>query len=255
MRKAFIDRKVIFWGLGITFIVLLSGCAATQVALEKKDLAVDTRMSDTIFLDADEMAQNDKTIFVNIKNTSGQDLDIESLVKQSLIDKGYKILPSAAQASYVLQANILYIGATDISAARSALAAGYGGAFTGALAGGMIGGAARNTWKGAGYGAAIGGLIGGAAETIAGALVKDVTYTIITDVMVSAKTAERVEQKTESTLKQAASSSAVQTSAASSSRKKYQTRIVSTANKVNLKLAEALPPLTSGLVKSVSGLF
>ncbi|WP_422491663.1 complement resistance protein TraT, partial [Endozoicomonas sp. ALE010] len=36
--------------------------------------------------------------------------------------------------------------------------------------------------------------------------------------------------------------------------KKYQTRVVSTANKVNLKFEEALPELKKGLSNSISGL-
>jgi hypothetical protein len=37
--------------------------------------------------------------------------------------------------------------------------------------------------------------------------------------------------------------------------KKYRTRVVSTANKVNLEYEEAAPALTQGLAKSLSGLF
>jgi len=38
-------------------------------------------------------------------------------------------------------------------------------------------------------------------------------------------------------------------------KKKYQTRNVSTANKVNLKLENAINPLIQGLAKSVAGIF
>ena len=34
----------------ILLCVAFAGCAATQIALEKKDLKVETQMSDTIFL-------------------------------------------------------------------------------------------------------------------------------------------------------------------------------------------------------------
>jgi hypothetical protein len=37
--------------------------------------------------------------------------------------------------------------------------------------------------------------------------------------------------------------------------KTYQTRIVSTANKVNLEFNEALKSLEDGLVRSISGIF
>ena len=38
-------------------------------------------------------------------------------------------------------------------------------------------------------------------------------------------------------------------------RKKYQTRIVSSARKTNLEFAEALPHLEQGLVNSIGGVF
>jgi len=69
----------------VVLISLLSGCAATQIALEKKDLDVQTQMSDTIFLDADEMASNDKTVFVSIKNTSDKDVDIDAPIRETPI--------------------------------------------------------------------------------------------------------------------------------------------------------------------------
>ena len=47
----------------------------------------------------------------------------------------------------------------------------------------------------------------------------------------------------------------MQTSQQTTQKKKYQTRIVSTANKVNLKLEDAINPLTQGLAKSVAGIF
>ena len=36
---------------------------------------------------------------------------------------------------------------------------------------------------------------------------------------------------------------------------KYRTRVISTANKVNLVYDEAAPDLTNGLTRSISGLF
>lgn len=46
-----------------------------------------------------------------------------------------------------------------------------------------------------------------------------------------------------------------QTSSEVTDVKKYRTRIVSTATKANLEYEEAAPPLTEGLIRSVSGLF
>ncbi len=48
--------------------ILLSGCAATHVAISKRDLDVQTKMSDTVFLDP--VGADRKTVFVQIRNTS-----------------------------------------------------------------------------------------------------------------------------------------------------------------------------------------
>jgi len=236
------------------FIVLFifSGCAATQIALEKKDLRVETKMSSTIFLDIETQAS--RTAFIDVRNTSDQDIDIKTLLASKLQPKGYTISATPKEAFYILQCNILYVGKADPSALRESLYAGYGGALGGAVAGGMIGAAIRHG-AGLGYGAGIGALAGVTAELIAGSLVKDVTYTIVTDLMVSEQSMENVSQTIEADLNQGSGSKIKQSSNTTVNRKRYQTRIVSTANKVNLDLAEALPQLTDNLSKSIAGIF
>jgi outer membrane lipoprotein SlyB len=228
------------------------GCAATQIALEKKDLSVQTRMSETVFLDLDE--EQGRTIYVDVKNTSDKDIDVESPLRQNLQAKGFTIAASPREAFYHLQANILYVGKADPSALREVLNAGYGTALAGGLGGAAIGGATHN-YSGALYGGAIGMLAGGAAEVVSGALVKDVTYTIVTDLQISQATHEKVEQSVRSALKQGTASTVVQKSDSSRNRKTYQTRIMSTANKVNLGFDEAEPYLIAGLSKSIAGIF
>lgn len=236
----------------VLIAVLLASCAAMQVALEKKDLKVETKMSDTIFLDIENQAE--RTIFVDIKNTSDKALDIKPFVISKLLANGYKVTTSPKEAFYILQGNVLYVGQADPSALRTAVAAGYGGTFAGAVGGALIGGAAGGG-SGALYGAGIGSLVGAGAEMIAGSLVKDVTYTIVTDLMISERSKEAVEQRVESDLAQGSGSRIRQMSQTASQRKRYTTRIASTANQVNLKLEEALPSLTEGLAKSIAGIF
>ena len=233
-------------------ICLCSGCAAIQIALEKKDLKVETQMSNTVFLDLETQAS--RTAFIDVRNTSDKDIDIKTLLASKLQSKGYTISATPKEAFYILQCNILYVGKADPSALRSSLYAGYGGALGGAVAGGMIGAATRHG-AGLGYGAGIGALAGGAAELIAGSLVKDVTYTIVTDLMISEQSKESVSQTIQSVLQQGSGSKIQQSSSTTVSRKRYQTRIVSTANQVNLHLEEALQPLSEGLTKSIAGVF
>lgn len=232
--------------------VLFSGCAATQIALEHKDLKVSTQMSATVFLDVEN--RSEKTVYLDIKNTSDKDINVRPMIESRLAAAGYSVLPSAQSAFYILQANILQVGVADPSALRESLGAGFGGALAGGLAGAVIGGNSRSP-MGAYNGAAVGGLVAGAGELIAGSLVKDVTFSMITDLQIMEKTSGDVTQTVNSDLAQGTGTRVVQTSASTTSRRKYQTRIVSTANQVNLKFEEALPALQEQLGKSVAGIF
>ncbi len=233
----------------------LSGCAAVSTSIAHKDLDVQTKMSDTIFLDPVEADK--KFIYVEIRNTSDKaDFDIVGPIQRALQSKGYTITTNSKSAHYWLRANVLSVDKASPTAAEAALSTGFGGAIAGAALGGTVG-AAAGGWGGAGYGAMAGGLAGAAIETIANAAVKDVTYMVITDIEI-AEQAEQgvlVRQDSKQDAKQGIGGSRIQTSSELSDKKKYRTRIVSTANKVNLEYAEAVPDLTNGLVRSISGLF
>ncbi|MGO0309007.1 complement resistance protein TraT [Endozoicomonas acroporae] len=223
----------------------LYGCAATQVALEKKDLDVQTQMSDTIFLDP--VSASKKTVFIQIRNTSDrQQLQITDAISSNIQSKGYKLLDDPDAAHYLLQVNILQAGKTDPAAAERALAGGYGSVVVGAAAGYAVGGS--------GTAATAGGLLFGAAELVANSLVKDVTYSLITDIQLSERAKGSVSSNSAHSLKQGNSGSTQVQYSEVGERKKYQTRVVSTANKVNLKFEEALPELKKGLSNSISGL-
>lgn len=234
----------------ILFLFLL-GCSATHTAFNKRNLDVQTKMSATIFLDP--VASDKKTVFLQVKNTTGQSsFDLQDKIKYSIIAKGYKIVEDPKLAHYVLQANVLQVGKSDLRAADYALNGGFGGAVSGALIGGGVGALASNDGKGMLAGA----LIGGAVSTIADALVKDIVYTAITDVQISEKVfGSSVEEKTKSKLKQGTSGSSKLKSIKTVNWKKYQTRIVSTANKANLKFEEAAKPLREGLARTIAGIF
>ncbi|MDP2904382.1 MAG: complement resistance protein TraT [Methylovulum sp.] len=239
----------------ITCALALGGCAAVSTSIAHKDLDVQTKMSDTIFLDPVEPEK--KVIYIEIRNTSDKtNFDIAAPVQRALQAKGYTITTNPKIAHYWLRANVLSVDKASPTAAQAALSSGFGGALAGAALGGTIG-AASAGWGGVGYGAMAGGLAGAAIETIANAAVKDVTYMVITDVEI-AEQAEQgviVRQDSKQDAKQGIGGSRVQSSSELSDKKKYRTRIVSTANKVNLDYTEAATDLTNGLVRSISGLF
>ena len=70
---------------------LLSGCAATQVAISKRDLDVQTKMSETVFLDP--VGADKKTILGQSRNTSDKpDLSVNDEIAAALQAKGYTLM-------------------------------------------------------------------------------------------------------------------------------------------------------------------
>lgn len=207
------------------FIMLLSGCAAIGTAISHRNLETQTLMSKSIFMDPVNSAA-DKTIFVQVHNTTDKpSFEIKPGLVDALQSKGYRVEAHPARAHYVLQVNLLQVGKSSKTAAKEMMANGYGGTIEGAATGIAIGAVAG----GDGGSMLAGGLIGGLVSTIADNAVKDVNYSGIVDVKITVRSKPRT--------------------------KIYKTRIMSTANKVNLDFPVAQPKLEMGLVDSISGIF
>lgn len=243
--------KSILKTLVIIFAVSgLSGCGTMHKAIKHGKLDVQTRMSETVFLDP--VADNKRTVVLQIRNTSDKkDLQIEEELKQELQAKGYRVVRNPDEANFMIQANILQVGKNSLEDPFSTLNGGYGGALDGALLGGLAVGLATDNFAGAGVGA----LVGGIGGTIADAMVEVVNYSMITDLQISEKTSGHVAyESSNATLKQGTSGHKTSSWSQKSNWKKYQTRIVSSAKKTNLKFEKALPELKQGLIQSISGL-
>lgn len=242
IKKQFAMRIVVLSAVAVG----LSGCAAAQVALQHKNLDVQTKMSNTIFIPP--VSPSQQTVYVQFKNTSDQSLNVPALEQEldaDLTTQGYRVV-TYNQAHYLLQINVLSIGKMSPSAAQGALGGGYGSALAGAAAGGLIG----QSYVGAG----VGGLVAGVGGMIADSLVKNVTYAMITDVQVGVRSRHAVSQSTASNLQQGTSTTTSQSTYKTGHWIYYRTRIVSTANKVNLSFKTALPVLQGQLVHSLGGI-
>ena len=234
---------------------LLLGCAAVHTVIAKNELDVQTKMSDSVFLEPPSL--DNKIIFVEVKNASDKaNFNIQNEILTKLANKGYEITQDPDHAYYWLRANILSVEKVDSKAADDLLQAGYGGSLTGAVAGTATG-AALSGWSGAGIGGLAGAAAFGIAELVADAAFEDTTYLVIADVEIAerAKDGVIIREDSRQDAKQGLGGGRTQISSEITSRKKYRTRIISTANKVNLSYQEAAPDLTSGLVSSISGLF
>lgn len=107
MRKFF---KTILFSLILIFTFV--SCSTLHTVVSKRNLDVQTKMSDTIWLEP--AAANERTVFVQIRNTSGKNLNIEQKITNVLTSKGYRIVNNPAEAKYWLQANILKVDKVNL---------------------------------------------------------------------------------------------------------------------------------------------
>ncbi|EFB8756282.1 complement resistance protein TraT [Escherichia coli] len=194
---------------------------------------------------------SERTVFLQIKNTSDKDMSgLQGKIADAVKARGYQIMTSPDKAYYWIQANVLKADKMDLRESQGWLSRGYEGAAVGAALGGGI--TAYNTGS-AGTTLGVGlatGLIGMAAD----AMVEDINYTMITDVQIAERTRTSVRTDNVAALRQGTSGSKIQSSTETGNQHKYQTRVVSSANQVNLKFEEAKPHLEDQLAKSIANI-
>nr|WP_318384816.1 complement resistance protein TraT [uncultured Enterobacter sp.] len=228
-------------------VFTLSGCGAMSTAVKKRNLDVKTQMSQTIWLEP----SSEKTVYIQVRNTSDKDMSgLEALINRDLTAKGYKVSSSPDTAYYWVQANVLKADKMDLRQAQGFLSTGYEGAASAAALGAGI-----TAYNSSSAGATLGvGLAAGLVGLAADSMVEDVNFTMVTDLQISERTKATVTTDNVAALRQGTSAVKVQTSSEEGNRQKYQTRVVSNANKVNLKFEEAKPELEAQLAKSIAGI-
>jgi len=241
--------------VGAVLTVTFSGCTAMSTAIKKRNLDVQTRMSETIFLEP--VSPSKRVIYVDIRNTSDKDLNITESIREQMKRSGYTITDNPDNAYFMLQANVLQVKKSDLRTAQNALNAGFGGA----VMGGTIGAVTGSRSSHYGYnsrGAVIGTIIGGLGSMIGDAMVKDIVYVMITDLQLKERPSKgEVIVQTQNTSATTGTATRVNqtVSGGKPKWKIYRTRIVSTANKVNLNFKDAQDTLENGLIKSIGGIF
>ena len=228
--------------------VAMSGCAAIQTGIEHHSLETTTKMSNTIFLDP--VAKANQSIYVQFKNTSDQKMNLKQGIIQDLQNNGWKVTQDLAKAHSMVQVSVLQAGkAKSKGDVLSSLTNGFGGAVAGGLVGNAIGNNADST--------VAGGVVGGLASFVANEMVKDVTYSLITDVQVSVRAPKgaKVNQVQSANLQQGTSTNINQNYASKTNWLRYRTRIVSYADKVNLDWMKAEPKLAGDMSKEIANIF
>jgi len=237
-------------------LTLLSGCAAVHTSIAKRNLDVQTRMSDAVFLDP--VSPDKRTVFVQVRNTSDKpDFDLESPIKNAIAAKGYQVIHDPDAAHFKLQAQILSVSKTSVTAAEAALHGGYGAPLTGIVAGATAGVATGGSAQNMAVAGVAGAVVGGLVETAGNAAVQDVFFVAITDVQISQKARAGVtgQRDLQVDASQGIGGSETTTFSEVTDEKRYRTRVMSSANKVNLRYEEAAPELGAGLTRVVAGLF
>jgi Enterobacterial TraT complement resistance protein len=236
----------------VALLLALPACAATTTAIGKRTLDVQTRMTDSIFLDP--VTTEKKTVLVEVRNSSDRpDLDIAPAVRAAIAARGYRVVDDPKDAHFLLQTNVLQVGRTSRTAAEGSFGKGFGSAVVGGAGGAGVGRAASDQTE-----VIIAGAVAGvAASAVADAFVQDVTYSIITDVQISERAGEgvTVTERTRQDLAQGSGGRRILSSTEVHDWKRYQTRIMSTANQVNLDFEDAAPELTAGLTQAIAGIF
>lgn len=244
-----IFNKRLFSAVVLSSVFILSGCGAMSTAVKKRNLDVKTQVSETIWLEP----SSEKTVYVQVKNTSDKDMSgLVGQVTQEIQSKGYTVVSSPDTAYYWVQANVLKADKMDLRTANGFLSQGYEGAAMGAALGAGI-----TAYNSSSAGATLGvGLAAGLIGMAADAMVEDVNYTMITDLQISERSKEKNAVTTDNVaaLRQGTSGVKIQTSTETGDRHKYQTRVVSNANKVNLTYEEAKPVLEAQLAKSIANI-
>lgn len=237
--------KPLLVALSLTGVMTVTGCSTMNTAIEKRNLSVQSKMSNSVFLEP--VSNEKKTVFIQIRNSSDQNIDTQAMsngIEQSLSAKGYKVISNPDQANYILQQNILSVKETNKDQAYSPAEAGFGGAAAGAMAASATGG---------NYGGAA--LLGAVAGVAADAFVKDVYFNLVSDIQIKEKAKGKVNYTTQANAGSGTSMNTTQTISGQSNYLTHTTRIVAVANQVNLEFDEAKAILEKKLTQSVAGIF
>lgn len=233
-------------------LVLLSGCA-THV--NNKDFTTSTNMTETIFLDP--VKASSRTIFVDMKNTSGIDnIDCSAEIQQSLRSKGYAVVDDPAAAHYMLQANVRSLDKQQGGVYQKV---DNTGAFVGTLAGAGAGAAIGGATGGNPYG---GALMGGLFGLAIGAMIdhsnqEEAQRLGLFQFTINLQISEKSDGVTEISglsYKQGKGGSVGVNFNQQTDRKKYQTDLLVRTN-AQMELKDAIELLKPQIAKSIAGIF
>lgn len=223
----------------------LISCSAIYNRTYNSDLKVNTKLSRSITLDP--VSPNERTFWVDIKNSSSATgLNLQADVLDMLKARGFKYETDPAKAHYWLQANVLRaekvsdasLNKFSSSLAQGAMVGGVGGALASDSGGVMALGALG--------GAALAGMLDYSSQNI--------KYAVLVDVVVSEKLPITAQESSQQKIDTGSSGGKTISYSRDIERNKYSVSILSTAEKVNLTMEEALPEMRKQIAASISNI-
>ncbi len=238
-------RVVGLFGLALLVLSPLSGCQAISTEVEYRNMIVQTKMNQSLFLSP--VANQDRLIYVQVTNTSNeQTIDLKSALVQDLQQNGWTVTDDLSKAQQMLQVNILQAGVTTPEAMNNLLQEGFGA--------GMVGGGLVAATGGSMPDAAVAGVAVGLSATVADAMVQDITVSLTTDVQILLRLPPNEKVPVNATPKPG-DPTVTTDYVTGTSWLQYQRRVISSANQANLKFKDAQPQMTSELAGSIAGIF
>ncbi len=242
-------KRVFFPCLLFLAVLMVGGCAQTMKAIEHAKMTTNVKMSETFFLDPEQLVKNRK-VYVRVTNTSQlPNITFADDLMARLRAKGYEITANPSEAGYLVQANVLYMDYQREGSltADGMLAGGFGGAVTAA--------AMSRGNKTAAVAAAAAGVVGSLAGAAIGAVVHVDTFIGTVDVQIKERVQGGVTGEMVTETKQGSSATLKTTRKVKSDFQIYQTRIVATATRTNINKEEASMVLSQEFARQIAGLF
>ncbi|MGI5309034.1 complement resistance protein TraT [Rheinheimera sp. WS51] len=267
----------------VVCLLFLTSCSAIHTSVAKRQLDVQTRMSQTVYLDP--VDPEHRSIFIDIRNTTAEyTLPLAEDLQSFLLSRGYRLVASPLQAQYWLQVNVRTVikekpakvlaqeygmSAQESHALLHPEIAPLADAIPQSEDAEPVYSTPSKVYIDAGIAADIDGkdIVKGlvvlaafaGVEYVGNQLVKDKYYTMLTDIQIAERirsdSIASVQEVSQHFLQQGDSGTLEQLWQRDTDMRKYQIKVVSFANKANLRWREAEQPLHQGLLRSLAGIF
>lgn len=215
---------------------VVAGCVSTQTPTNRDSLYVSSVVSGNVKLEP--VAPEKRIAYVGVRDISGENFDVKKEVIAGLQAKGMQITEDPSKANFMLMATVLKVGKTTKDYAQSALFE-------------RLDKAEESFEKeGKEYQAQAVEFVEDTFDTLAilgNVVMPNIYYSVVVDVELR----ERLQQKNTTVMPEWLSSSKVVKNIPkqdeNSNWMTHNTRVVTTANKADLRLKEALPEMRKDL--------